>query len=100
MLGFRHRVRSLKTGLLEKGSPLGCPRSGCQQQPAARECAPAARAAEGRLRRPAHARSTPWRRDLRADPVDLLPAMQPERAICEARNADDGAVVIVVGTEK
>ena len=39
-LGFRHRVRSLKTGLLEKGSPLCCPRSGCQQRPAARECAP------------------------------------------------------------
>jgi hypothetical protein len=33
-------VRSLKTGSLEKGSPLCCPRSGCQQRPAAREGAP------------------------------------------------------------
>jgi hypothetical protein len=27
-------------GSLEKGSPLCCQRSGCQQRPAARECAP------------------------------------------------------------
>jgi hypothetical protein len=58
---------------------------GTRGKPGACRCPSCRRSAASR---PAHARSAPWRRDLRADPVDLLPAMQPERAARKARDAD------------
>ncbi len=46
-------------------------------------CVPASR-----LYRPAHPRPASGHFNLKSDPVGVVPAVQPECAVCEARNAD------------
>ena len=57
----------------------------------------AARAAEGRLGRPAHARQASERCDLKSHSVAFVSEVFAQRAVRPARNADGGAAVKLRG---